>query len=125
MSKEKRFLLTGIISGLFILTFYVWITSVGHWNQWPTRSNYYDALATSFRHGQLSLELTPNYRALLALQNPYDPNLRTGLHYPLDVSLYKGKFYLYFGPVPALMLLIPKMFTSREIGDQYLVLAFI
>lgn len=122
-SRSSLFLLV-ILCDLFVLTVYIWLISIGHWDQWPTRSTYYDSLATSFSHGQSFLEIKPD-PALLALPNPYDPDTRTGIDYPQDVSLYKGKFYLYFGPVPALILVFVRILSSNAIGDQYLVFAFV
>jgi hypothetical protein len=59
--------------------------------------------------------------ALLAVTNPYSPQARGDVPFPLDVSLHNGKFYLYFGPFPALLMLIPSFFFRGTIGDQYLV----
>ncbi len=109
---------------LVVLFIYVWLISIGSWTQWPTYTDYYDQLANAFRHGQLALEAKPS-PALLALANPYDPDTRANIPFPLDVSLYRGKFYLYFGPVPALILLLPKLVVFSPIGDQYLVFLFI
>ncbi|HEX8990666.1 MAG TPA: hypothetical protein VF784_03220, partial [Anaerolineales bacterium] len=77
-----------------------------------------------FRHGQLSLERKPD-PALLALPDPYDPATRHGIPSPQDLSLYKGRFYLYWGPVPALLLVPIKSLIPGVIGDQYLGFAFI
>lgn len=108
---------------VLVLIVYVWLISVGTWTHWPTRWNSYDSLATSFRHGRLDLEMVPD-TALLALPDPYDPAARTAIPAPQDVSLYKGRFYLYFGPVPALILLVVKAVIGGTIGDQILVFAF-
>lgn len=115
-----------IICCLLVFTVYVWLISIGHWTPWPATSNYYyyDSLATSFSKGQLSLETKPDPN-LLTLANPYDPDAHSGMYYPQDVSFYGGKFYLYFGPAPALLLVIIKPFIPGIIGDQYLVFAFI
>ena len=54
---------------------------------------------------------------MIALHNPYDPNERKGLKwgdYPGDVSLYRGKYYLYLGPAPALILLAVKPLDYRR-----------
>jgi hypothetical protein len=111
---------------VFILIVYVWFVSIGTWTKWPTISDYlnYDQLATAFRDGQLSLEIKPD-PGLLALADPYDPVERKGTSFPSDASLYKGNYYLYFGPTPALILLIAKAVIPGTIGDQYLVFAFI
>jgi hypothetical protein len=123
VQRPHIFLLAGICA-LFVLVVYVWLISVGTWIEWPGRSNYYDQLATSFGRGQLALDIKPD-PALLALPNPYDTDARAGIDYPLDMSLFKGRFYVYFGPVPALLLLLPKLFLAHDIGDQYLVFAFL
>lgn len=61
---------------------------------------------------------------LLALSNPYDPNLNKncGMH---DLSLYKGKYYLYFGIVPALIFYSPyKLIFGSDLPDGIVVLTF-
>ena len=63
---------------------------------------------------------------LLALPDPYDPSARAGLNYPKDVSLYKDKYYLYFGPVPALILsIIKRIGLVSKFGDQDIVFVFV
>ncbi|HZP60849.1 MAG TPA: tetratricopeptide repeat protein [Opitutaceae bacterium] len=70
---------------------------------------YYNQLVDSFRRGQLNLqrEVPPG---LAALADPYDPvanqpyRFGNRLH---DLSYYKGKFYLYFGVTPVLILFWP------------------
>jgi hypothetical protein len=109
-----------ILSALLVIIFYIWLISVGLWTRWPATTNYYDQLASAFQHGQLNLEQQPDPR-LLQLPNPYDPETRSGIPTPLDVSLYNGKFYLYWGPVPGLVLSIFKPGFPNEIGDIYLV----
>jgi hypothetical protein len=126
-SKYARvYFLAGLII-LGVLAVYLWFISVGYWTAWPKTTNYYDMLATSFQHGQLSLQIKPD-PLLLALPNPYDIYAReaqTGITYLFDGSFYKGRFYLYWGPVPALILLPFKSFYPGEIGDQFLVFGFV
>jgi hypothetical protein len=97
-----------------------------HWPFITSYNAYYDQLATGFQHGSLSLEINPS-PALLALHDPYDPAVRNSnnVPYPIDFSLYRGKFYLYFGLVPALFLLIIKLLGPEKIGDHYLVFVFV
>jgi hypothetical protein len=109
-----------VLLTLLIILFYVWLISVGLWTRWPATTNYYDQLASAFQHGQLHLEQQPDPR-LFQLANPYDPEARSGIPTPLDISLYNGKFYLYWGPAPGLLLSIFKPVFTDEIGDQYLV----
>jgi len=120
-----------LCGGLVILT-YVWFISTGLWTTWPATTNYYDQLATSFHEGHLYLDVQPD-PALLALPDPYDPDARESmqesdiekLNAIWDMSLYGGKIYLYWGPVPALILAVIKLFYKKEIGDQQLTFVFI
>jgi hypothetical protein len=116
-------LVSGIGSALVVLV-YVWFVSVGYWTTWPKTTHTYDLLATAFQHGQIALEEAPA-PALLALPNPYDPAARGAIEFPWDASLYGGHYYLYWGPVPALILAGIKFFYASEIADQYLVFAFL
>ena len=86
--------------------------------------SYYSQLAEAFEHGQLSLLAQPP-SALLALPDPYDPALNEPyrLH---DASLYRGRYYLYFGAVPALVLLLPVwLLTGFYLLDDAAVLIFL
>ncbi len=107
-----------------VIITYVGLISGGHWIYWPKTSNYYDQLAAAFQRGQLALLAKPD-PSLLALQNPYDPQQRANIPFVMDASLYKGRYYLYFGPTPALLLAIIKYLVPLEIGDQYLVFVFV
>ena len=123
--KSHRVFIFTPLAILLVITAYVWFISFGSWSKWPVTSNYYDQLATAFEHGSLSLEIKPN-QTLVALPDPYDPSARAGLNYPKDVSLYKGKYYLYFGPVPALILsIIKRIGLLNKFGDQDIVFVFV
>jgi hypothetical protein len=119
-SKHNQVYLFSSISILIVFTVYLWFGSFGLWTNLPTITTYYDKLATAFQHGNLSLDEKPD-PALLALENPYDPDARAGIKIkvPTDFSFYNGKYYLYFGVVPALLLTVAKYFGFRIIGDQY------
>jgi|GEM_PF-739485 len=70
--------------------------------------NYYNQLADGFMAGRAGFKIDPP-AALVALPDPYEPKLREqagnlGLH---DASYYKGRYYLYFGVAPALVLFLP------------------
>jgi hypothetical protein len=64
--------------------------------------NAYIDLGESFLHGKLSLLEEPDPR-LMELDNPYDFKQRENVPYRWDASYYQGKYYLYWGPVPALI----------------------
>src|ERR1035438_9413949 len=80
-------------------------------------SEYYPLLTDAFLAGQTSLLVQPSAK-LLALPDPYDPvaNAKFRLH---DASLYHGKYYLYFGPTPALVLFLPyKVLTGSHLPTR-------
>ncbi|NLO91705.1 MAG: hypothetical protein GX410_06915 [Elusimicrobia bacterium] len=68
-----------------------------------TKGTYYD-LTRAFMQGQLSLPQTPPPE-MLALRDPYQFGV-AWKYGAWDLSLYNGKFFLYFGPAPALMRLL-------------------
>jgi hypothetical protein len=110
-----------------VLAFYIWtagtkgvpfIVDIGpeeYYKQVPTpclfpdisphHYGFYNLMADAYSAGRADLLLDPP-RELVELQNPWDPeqNARWRI---LDLSYYKGRYYLYFGPVPALTLFIP------------------
>jgi hypothetical protein len=76
----------------------------------------HNLIADAFQHGhaRLPLAVPPG---LAALPDPYDPGANApfraaGLH---DLSYYQGAIYSYFGPTPALSLLLP--FRLLGLGD--------
>jgi hypothetical protein len=70
---------------------------------------YYAALAEAFLQGRLDMAypLDPRWQRVA---NAYDFNARAahGLEWEMwDASLYGGKFYLYFSPLPVLLFYVP------------------
>lgn len=102
------------------ITIQTWFASAGTWSTWLTHSYYYDQLADAFLLGQTWLERQVN-PLLLALPNPYDPEARLGLGYLWDATLYEGKYYLYWGPMPAVILAAIKFIHPMAIGDNLIV----
>lgn len=103
-----------------------WIVSAGWMTRWPTYTTAYGMLADAFLHGQTSLRVRPA-AGLLGLPDPYDPNRNAPyrqqdmrLH---DMSLYGGRYYMYWGPVPAILELPAVAWAGHPIGDQYLTFA--
>jgi hypothetical protein len=85
--------------------------------------DYYNALSDAFLAGKLHLLIKPHPK-LLALPDPYDPRLN-GPYRLHDASLYHGKYYLYFGPAPALILFIPfKSLTGYSLPSNLAVALF-
>jgi hypothetical protein len=101
----------------------LWISNgVSVWDG-DTRSawHHYEYLAEGFASGHTYLSLEPDPE-LLALRDPYDSNANTG-HKLWDASLYHGKYYLYFGPAPAVLMLAWRMVTGHVPAQRVAVAA--
>lgn len=109
---------------ILVILVYIWFASSGSWIRWEPATRYYAELANSFKQGKLHLLDEPNAN-LLSLSDPYDPNARHGVNYFIDYSLYNGKYYLYWGPVPAFILMLIEPFTRGRVGDLYLAFNFV
>jgi hypothetical protein len=117
-SRLWLFALVAVVSAI-----YAFFVSAGRLGNWPGYISFHDSLAEGFRAGKLSIPL-PVAPELLAAKNPYDPvNSR---YWVFDATYYKGHYYIYWGPVPALMQAAAKSLLGikRLIGDQYLVFFF-
>jgi len=89
---------------------------------------YYNQLVEAFQAGRVSL-LKPVPPGLAQLADPYDPVANYPYRMPPtladDLSYYQGKFYLYFGPAPVLLLLWPwAALTGRFLYHSTAVLGF-
>jgi len=103
----------------------VGIITAGFHN-WPQGTDYVARQATAYLHGQTYLISRPP-RDLLALHNPFD----TGKNFRMilfDALLFDGKYYLYWGPAPALLtagICLPLGIFNPDFGDEYLVYVFL
>src|SRR5574341_349082 len=123
-SKQRQVYLSAALTAIATVTIYVWFVSVGLWTIWPKTTFTYDLLASAFLRGQVALDYKPD-PALLASPDPYDTETRGDIPVLWDASLYNGKYYLYFGPVPGLILAAAKLIFPSQIADQYLVFTFV
>ena len=104
---------------LFACMTYVYFVSAGGLRNWPQYGVYLDWQADAFRAGHLYLKLEPA-PALVHAADPYDRvNIR---YWALDLSYFRGKYYCYWGPMPALLQAAGKALLgiTRTIGDQYI-----
>lgn len=102
----------------------VWLVTAGTMTDFSRTTFYFDSLAEGFRHGQLSLLEIPD-RRLAALSNPFDYRQRGDIPVIWDASYYHDKYFLYWGPVPALLVYTVKWFAAVPIGDLPLTLFFV
>ena len=84
----------------------------------------YNRLADGFLAGRTSFaEEAPPELAKLA--DPYDPAQNAPFKKYHDVTYYQGRYYLYFGPTPALVLLAPwKLLTGSSLAQNVAVAVF-
>ena len=84
--------------------------------------HHYEFLVDGFLHGHTSLSVEPAPE-LLRLKDPYDP-AQNGPWRLWDASLYQGKFYLYFGPTPVLVMLPWRVLTGHHLPQRLAVALF-
>lgn len=93
---------------ILVLWFYGWTDST---NAHPAAVNgqqgdYYSLLVHGLLHGHTWLDV-PVSPALAAAPDPYAPAVWRAHGGLPDASFYQGHYYLYFGVVPAVLLLLP------------------
>lgn len=131
-------LLTIVIAQLGII-YGVWLviggTNVYHGTYYDGGSHWQDyeqyaRLADALIHGRTNLDL-PVPDTLKQLINPYDPDIRNiiadGGKVPLfwDHAFYQGKYYSYFGVIPAVFLYMPyQIITGHWLSTSVAVLIF-
>ncbi|MCK6584613.1 MAG: hypothetical protein L6Q49_16080 [Anaerolineales bacterium] len=107
-----------------ILIIYVWFITFGTFTEWRASTRYYSLLADAFGKGQLHVDVEPG-AALLAADDPYNNEGRPPFDDDVwDLSLYKGKLYLYWGPVPALLMTPIQLALNKDLADIYSVFFF-
>jgi hypothetical protein len=84
--------------------------------------HHYEYLVDGFLGGHTSLSVLPAPE-LLRLRDPYDP-AQNGPWRLSDASLYHGKFYLYFGPTPVLLMLPWKAAFGHHLPQRLAVAVF-
>lgn len=102
--------LPATVATALVLGLYVFFASGGTWEF--RRLHWYDTiyanLGEGFLRGELGLAAQPDPR-LGQLSNPYEKEQResANIQYFWDTSYYRGKYYLYFSPVPVLLFHLP------------------
>jgi hypothetical protein len=94
---------------LAIVLFYTWtVLSTNHYNLKISgpQYDYYNLLAAGMRERHLHMKVDVP-QEILEAENPYDPATRPAKGALHDASYYKGRYYLYFGVTPVLLLFLP------------------
>ncbi len=86
----------------------------------PQHRSQYEDLTESFFNGHLYLDYEVDEK-LLAMENPYDPQARIDNEVPFrwDSAFYQGKYYMYFGVVPVLLLFLPYRLITGTVLAGY------
>lgn len=106
-----------------IVLVHLWIVTGGRWSfETNPSGSLYGKQAAAFRAGQLALLDRPPAE-LLALPDPYDGRAWLRVMTTPDLSLFGDRFYLYFGPFPAILLALGS-FAGLAVADGMLGLAF-
>ncbi|HSR19325.1 MAG TPA: hypothetical protein VLL49_00290 [Anaerolineales bacterium] len=121
--RPSHSILVALLAAVPVIGSYVWFATTGTWRSWPGGTTYYDQLANAFRAGHAWLDAKPE-PLLLALADPYDPSQRQNVPHLWDASLFEGRYYLYFGPVPALLLTAAKTIHPMQLRDVQIAFAF-
>lgn len=85
------------------------------WNFGQRQTDYYNLLVDGFLDGHLYMKVDVP-EALLKLADPYNPETRPAgiaLH---DASMYRGRYYIYFGAAPVVTLLLPFRVLTGGVG---------
>lgn len=107
---------------LIIITMFFMLVTC-YINDYSKEENVYDFYSLDFvnaiTNGKISLETKPK-QELLNLDNAYDfsQRIESGLikdiDYIWDCALYNGKYYVYFGILPVLLLMVPYHIITNE-----------
>src|SRR5436305_22773 len=122
---RERFIVACVL--LLVGWFDVWtVRSSGDpWKFGQKQRDYYNLLIDGFLDGQLAMKVDVP-EALLKLPDPYDPRTRPAglaLH---DASYFKGRYYLYFGVGPVVVLMLPfRLLSGTDLPQAVAVLIFV
>jgi hypothetical protein len=123
---ERRWtaLAAGALTVVIIGITYVGLVSVWHWTEWPATTTYYGMLGEAFTQGKTYLPIEPPSE-LASLENPYARGAWAPLNGAANLSYYQERYYLYWGPAPAVVLAVLNMLGAPGLGDQVVVFAAI
>lgn len=114
MSKNKKKFMIGLMVAAQILVFW-WMGQITYQCSQDYNAgagNEYHFLTESLAEGHTWLKQAPP-QYLQEMDNPYDTSMRyqyyekTGEWYQWDAAYYEGKYYVYFGVIPALLFYLP------------------
>jgi hypothetical protein len=79
--------------------------------------HYYQYLTEGFLHGHTYMAIAPA-KELAGLPDPYD-SAQNRPYRLSDASYYEGRYYLYYGPTPLVVLMLPwRLVTGTELPER-------
>jgi len=96
---------------------YLGLATGVHLAEKTSPKDFYNLLANAFLHGQTNLLIDPP-PVLEELAYPWPTSAREGIPVLYDASYFRGKYYLYWGPAPALIAAGWKSIHDTYIGDK-------
>jgi hypothetical protein len=116
--RRRAVLVPVLIVGLY----YFWgaraAVEYGHYEFGHNLDGFYDFLGQAFAGGHLYLPVQPSPQ-LLALPDPYDPKVDNAIRHQ-DFVLFRGRYYLYFGAAPAVLLFTPwRLVTGHDLPEPF------
>lgn len=109
--KKHEKILLGIFLAFFCLGIIKFTSLNPNWTTNLTDNPHfqqYDQMASALLKGKLSLDIEVS-DSLAAMENPYDYAAREegNVDFQWDTAFFNGKYYMYFGIVPVLLLFLP------------------
>lgn len=131
INNKKQYLaiLSIVLSFILILIFIeVCISDANIWNNWLNRA-YSIEFVNSIKEGKVNIDIEDETLKILKnLNNPYDVSefSKYDLNDCFDVAYYNENVYLYYGILPALILLLPmNLLTGEYLSISYGTLIFL
>lgn len=128
-SKRQSNLTMFVACSLAILFLAIPYLNPGYINPTWAHHNQYNELAQAFLQGQLHLDKeVPDI--LLEMENPYDRYERqrifkeANLTAPWDTAFYNGKYYVYFGVLPAILFYLPAQALGFNFPNHMAIIIF-
>ena len=114
---QKYAVISLVIIQIIFLVALCNINPILHNPPFPHHTEYQE-LAKAFLNGHTYLNAEPSQQ-LAEVENPYDPSIRT---FPImwDHAYYNGKYYVYFGVLPALVFFLPYRLITGADFPNYL-----
>ena len=119
--KMQKAIRIRMLAGFFVVNAVILIWANGlntmYHGEYSVNNQQYHELAEAFAKGSVSLLDEPDDR-LKTMENPYDISLRAETMpfeaYKFDHAYYNGKYYVYFGVVPEVLVYFPYYLITGE-----------